>query len=126
MDQIILEKKNIEKKVIANIDQLILPLLKKLSHKSSRLEKENIDLLESNLNILTSSFGSEITKIVPKLTPRENEICNMIRGGLSSKEIANLLNISYRSVETYRNHIRKKLGLINKKVNLTSYLSSLL
>jgi DNA-binding CsgD family transcriptional regulator len=49
----------------------------------------------------------------------------MIRSGLSSKEIAGVLNISFRSVETYRNFIRKKLGITHKKVNLSSFFASL-
>ncbi|MCK5784743.1 MAG: helix-turn-helix transcriptional regulator [Desulfobacterales bacterium] len=125
MNQLITEKKNLEERVLANVDQLVLPLLKKLKSRGSRLDSAYINLLEDNLAQLTSPFGSEISRKMPKLTPRENEICNMIRSGLSSKEVARLLNISYRSVETYRNYIRKKLGIINTKINLTSYLASI-
>ncbi len=125
MNQLIMEKNNLEERVLANADKLIIPLLKKLKNKTSQSEIKYVDLLEEGIKNMTSSFGGEISKIMPKLTPRETEICNMIKNGLSSKEIGRLLNISYRSVETYRNSIRKKLGLINKKVNLTSFLSSL-
>ncbi len=125
MNQVIMEKNELEAKVLANIDQLIAPLLNKMKHKGAHVDIEYINLLEDNINSLTSSFGSKVSKIVPKLTPRENEICNMIRNGLNSKEIAKLLNISFRSVETYRNYIRKKLGIINKKVNLAAYLDTL-
>ena len=41
--------------------------------------------------------------------------------GLSSKEIAPLLNISYRSVEMSRYRLRKKMGL-TRETNLTDYL----
>ncbi len=125
MNQVITEKKNLEIRMLSNVDQLLLPLLKKMKNKSSGLDKEYLLLLEDNLKTLTNTFGNEISNKIPKLTPREVEICNMIRSGLSSKEIAGLLNITYRSVETYRNYIRRKLGLVNQKVNLTTYLSSL-
>ncbi len=125
MNQLIFEKKNLEERVLSNVDKLILPLLNKLKNRDANIEKEFIHLLEDNLVQLTSPFGSKISKKMLKLTPREIEICNMIKSGLSSKEIAGLLNISYRSVETYRNFIRKKLGIINKKVNLATYLSTL-
>jgi DNA-binding CsgD family transcriptional regulator len=125
MNQIISEKKNLEERVLDNVDEFLLPLLKKLQNKGSNIEEEFFRVFENNLKQLTSSFGSSISRKIPKLTPRENEICNMIKSGLSSKEIARLLNISYRSVETYRNYIRKKLGITNQKINLTTYLASL-
>jgi DNA-binding CsgD family transcriptional regulator len=107
------------------VEHLLLPLVKKMEEHGSNLEKEYLQLLEDNIAQLTSSFGTKISRLHQRLTPRENEICNMIRTGLSSKEIGKMLNLSYRSVETYRNHIRKKLGITNKKINLTSYLSGL-
>lgn len=125
MKQLISEKKNLEEKMLTNVDQLLLPVLKKIGTRGSGIDKGYLLLLEENLKALTSSFGSEISKKMHRLTPREIEICNLVRSGLSSKEIAGLLNISYRSVETYRNYIRKKLGLINRKINLTTYLQTL-
>ena len=44
--------------------------------------------------------------------------------GLSSKEIAPLFNISYRSVEMTRYRLRKKMGL-SREVNLTEYLQKI-
>lgn len=125
MEQVLTEKKNLEERVLANVDRLLLPLIRKLKNRDARMEQQYIRLLEENLMSLTSQFGSKISRIIPKLTPRENEICNMIRSGLSSKEIAGVLNISFRSVETYRNFIRKKLGITHKKVNLASFFASL-
>lgn len=125
MNQVIEEKKSLEVKVLANVENILLPLIKKLTDQGSDLDKTYLDLLEKNVLELTSSFGTRMAKKSHLLTPRENEICTMIRGGLSSKEIARLLNLSHRSVETYRNHIRKKLKITNKKINLASYLSNL-
>ncbi len=56
------------------------------------------------------------------LTPRELEICEMIRSGRSSKEIAKELSISAQSVQTHRHNIRRKLGLLNQRMNLEVYL----
>ena len=77
------------------------------------------------LEDITSSFGTAITSKHLKLTPREIEVCNMVEKGFTNKEIANFLNLTIQSVEEYRKHIRKKLGLTNKKVNLTSYLRNI-
>ncbi len=125
MNQLIEEKKSLETKVLVNVENLLLPLIKKLDNKGSDIEKQYLNLLEDNIRQLISSFGTRISQPSHRLTPREKEICTMIRGGLSSKEIAGLLNLSYRSVETYRNHIRKKFGITNQKINLVSYLTNL-
>ena len=125
MNQLREEKTDLEKRVLANVENMLLPLVQKMGDQGSDLDREYLGLLEENIARLTSTFGTRISRLNQRLTPRENEICNMIRTGLSSKEIAKMLNLSYRSVETYRNHIRKKLGITNKKVNLTSYLSGL-
>ena len=125
MSQLREEKTDLEERVLANVENLLLPLVKKMEDRGSDLDTAYLQLLEDNIAQLTSSFGTKISRLHHRLTPRENEVCNMIRSGLGSKEIGKLLNLSHRSVETYRNHIRKKLGITNKKINLTSYLSAL-
>ena len=49
----------------------------------------------------------------PEITPREREIILLIAEGLSSKEIAQRLEISVRTVETHRQHIMRKLNVRN-------------
>jgi len=46
-----------------------------------------------------------------KLTPREVEVLRLIAFGHTSVEIARLLHLSPRTIETHRAHIHKKLGL---------------
>jgi DNA-binding NarL/FixJ family response regulator len=48
-----------------------------------------------------------------ELTAKEIEIIKLIAEGLTSKEIAEKLFISHRTVETHRHNILKKLGLPN-------------
>ena len=57
---------------------------------------------------------------------REVIICKMILNGLINKEIAEDLSVSEHTVEKFRHNIRKKLGLTGRKINLQSYLQSLL
>jgi DNA-binding CsgD family transcriptional regulator len=59
------------------------------------------------------------------LTAREKEVCRMVHGGLSSKDISGLLNISPQTVEKHRKNIRKKLGLVDSGATLGTYLSRL-
>jgi PAS domain S-box-containing protein len=121
--QIEIEKRKIRDDIAANASAVLLPILEKFNEDEST--QKLTDLLRNHIEGLTSSFGGKMQKIGMKLTSREMEICNMIKGGLSNKDIARLLNISDQTVEGHRKKIRKKLGLTNKQVNLTAYLRGL-
>ena len=58
-----------------------------------------------------------------RLTRRERQVAAMIRRGDATKQIAAALHLSSRTVETYRDNIRKKLGLSGNKVSLQTYLA---
>jgi PAS domain S-box-containing protein len=123
--QIESEKLEIKRQVTANAEKLLLPILHKMKRKASPTDRRHLDLLESNVRDLTSRFGSLLSSRATALSVRETEIANMIKSGLSSKEIAQLLQVSIRTVDTYRNRIRKKLGISRKRVNLSSHLQTL-
>lgn len=115
-------KNRIKEDISINIDETIMPIMEKLKIKIKGASPKYIELLQYHLKELASSFSRKITRKSAKLTSREIEICNMIKGGLSSKDISKLLNVSRQTIEKHRKNIRKKIGLSNKKVNLTSYL----
>ena len=60
----------------------------------------------------------------PAITGNELKLCAYLRMNLSTKEIAQLMNISVRGVEISRYRLRKKLG-ISSEVNLFDYLLKL-
>lgn len=117
-----LEKAAIKDNVARNVSELALPILKRL--KLNGASRKYLDLLQKNLAALTASFGREITEKARRLTPREIEISNMIKEGLTSKEIAGLIGASSQTVDKHRKNIRRKLGLNVKKSNLVSFLRS--
>jgi len=47
----------------------------------------------------------------PNLTPREQEICNLLLSGIAPKEIAYKLNLKHRTVDFHRNNLYRKLGI---------------
>lgn len=122
IEQIEIEKKLIKDQISANTENLLLPLLKKI--KMQNRNNKYIDLLEHNLKNMTSSFGIKITNSHLKLSPREIEICNMIKSGFTSKEISETLNIAYKTAERHRNNIRKKIKIVNKNINLATFLQA--
>lgn len=123
LEQIEVEKKQIKDDVIENVESLLLPMVKKI--KTGSAHQNYTVLLERALEGLTASFGRSITQPSLKLTPKEVEICTMIKNGFSSKEISELLYVSLNTVEKHRENIRRKMNLQNKKVNLTTFLQSL-
>jgi DNA-binding CsgD family transcriptional regulator len=60
----------------------------------------------------------------PKLTSSDLKTCAYLKLNLSSKEIAQLTNISVRGVEISRYRLRKKLGLSSEQ-SITAFLESL-
>ena len=117
------EKKFLENKLKANIETFILPSVNKL--KLLNNNGSQLKLLQDSIKNLTSDFGLKIRENKEKLTSREIEISNMVKNGLSNKEISNLLNIALHTVEKHRRTVRVKLGLANKKGNLYKHLNSL-
>ena len=54
------------------------------------------------------------------LTPREREVLQLVAEGKSTKEVAGLLHVSVKTVETHRQHIMEKLDL-HSIAELTKY-----
>jgi len=119
------EKGRIEKQVKANIDHLLMPVIGKLKGTGDLRTRQYTALLEANLKEITSGFGSGISSPLLNLTPKEIDVCNMIRNGFGTKQISEALHISPRTIETHRNSIRKKLAISGKEVNLATYLKYL-
>ena len=59
------------------------------------------------------------------LTATELRVASLIKDGRTTKEIAELLHLSENTIQSHRYHIRSKLSLKNRRVNLRSYLSNM-
>jgi len=122
MSQLDSEKKNIAYQVESNIDKIAMPLIETLETKTNASGQCYLELLRKCLSEITSPFINELERNSIKLSRRELEICNMIRSGFSSKDIARLFNTSENTVLGQRKSIRRKLGIAKKSVNLSSFL----
>jgi len=120
------DKKDIEDNVLTNVKELIAPFFKKIKKtKLDDQQKTFLSIIESNINEIISPFTRKMSLKYLNLTPTEIRIANLIRHGSPTKEIAELLNLSPRTVETHRKNIRRKIGLEGKRANLRSHLLSL-
>lgn len=87
--------------------------------------KGNTYICQEVKNILSEQMlGEEETAAgLNQLSEREIEVINQIRDGLSSKEIAERLGISIKTVEVHRHNILKKLKVKNT-ASLINYINS--
>ncbi len=108
--------KNVTTKTdVANVLRLI----------DANIEKEDDwELLKSAFNNVDKDFMKALHEKHDNLTHNDLRLCTYLRLNLSSKEIAQLLNISTKSVEVKRYRLRKKLDLAHEQ-SLTDYIMNL-
>jgi PAS domain S-box-containing protein len=120
------DRQDLQDQVLENMRFLILPYVEQVRKVMAHpLAEKYLLALERNLEDMTSSFTRSLRSEYRNLTLREIKVADLVRGGMSSKDIAEMLNISVRTAEHYRKIIREKLGLSGKKANLRSYLTEL-
>lgn len=92
--------------------------------KINEVNKHEWEIFETNLNQIHNEFIINLSKKYPHLTPKDIKLCVYLKMNLSSKEIAPMMNISFRGVELHRYRLRKKLNLTQDE-NLSKFLLTL-
>ena len=109
-----------------NLKELVMPSSEQLEaildSPSERGYLENIML---NLNRVTSNFSKKLAQMNLGLSPKEIQVADLIRIGLSNKESAIQMNVTKSTIEFHRDNLRKKLGLKHEKKNLRAYILAL-
>ena len=93
-------------------------VLNNLTHEAA---KDPMAEFEITFKQLHGSFYEKLLNRCPELSKTELQVCALIRLNLSTKDIANLINLAVASVDTTRHHIRKKLKL-DQSENLSTFL----
>lgn len=119
------DSNELEEKIISNVKQLVLPYLDRLKESSPAGNKAIVDIIETNLTEIMSPFIRRMGSRYANFTPKEIQVADLIKKGKTTKEISQVLKLSTRTIDIHRHNIRRKLTLINKKINLQSYLLSL-
>lgn len=86
-------------------------------------DDDNWDKFQENFNLVYDNFVQKLSAQFPDLKKNDLKLCVYLRMGLSSKEMASLLNTSVRSIETARYRLRKKLQ-IDTGSNLQDFIQS--
>jgi len=121
------DKLELEQKFLINVKQMVFPYLDKL--KNTRLNprtKTYIEIIDQHLNDIISPLLQRLSAASIFLTPQEIQVAALIKDGKTSKEIAEILNVSDTTIHFHRKNLRTKFGLKNQKTNLRTRLMSLL
>lgn len=115
------EKQQYKRQICKEIEESVIPTLAHLKQTVSGTSVKELEALESSLREMAIDNVRSFRDRYAILTMRELEICKMVAKGYSSKQIAEGLNLSLATVHKHREHIRKKAGITNKKINLGLY-----
>lgn len=115
------EKLKILRDIKTNFEVSIFPLLDQVLEKHPK-EDKYLQVLKQNLANIAKPIFDQTRDWKSKLTAKEMQICSLIKQGLVIKEIAPIMHLSPRTIEKHRENIRKKLGLTERKMNLSAYL----
>ncbi len=111
-----------ERKVASLVRRRILPIVRELQDlQVPEPIGFKVETLAGYLDELLKGItaGAEIASL---LSTTEWKVATLIRDGCKTGEIASKLGISIDTVKTHRKNIRKKLGIQNSSINLTSFL----
>jgi DNA-binding CsgD family transcriptional regulator len=119
------EKRAIEASVLENIRKVVLPVVDRLEREIPALQRQYTSLLRKQLEEIVSPLACRLTIHHAGLSPSEIQICELVRDGHSTKQIAQLRGVSVATIKKQREQIRRKLALQGTGKNLSTHLSSL-
>jgi PAS domain S-box-containing protein len=119
------DKSDLEEKVLFSVKELATPYLEELRNTVlTHRQKTLLDIAKSNLEDIISPFAERISSKISILTPMELKVANLVKHGRTTKEIAELLYLSPKTIDCHRENIRKKIGIKNTRINLRTHLLS--
>jgi ligand-binding sensor domain-containing protein len=132
-NEILLEMNNNIEKIYAEIDKsdtskAVTAIRTRLRNMQQEI-KQNIERDDNwkkfaeNFDMIYENYLKRLKEQFPALSKSDLKLCAYLKMGLNSKDIAPLMNMSFRSVEMCRYRLRKKLDLI-REVNLTDFLQN--
>jgi len=118
------EKRDYRHQICDSIAEMLAPIVDELEKNNGQLSQRKTAMVRDGLDAILRKDVDDFASNMQKLSPRELDVCGLIRRGRTSKEMATELGISTQTVHKHRQLIRKKLQINNKAVNLAAYLRS--
>jgi PAS domain S-box-containing protein len=110
------EREELERRIMANVNALIVPTLDRLERQlHGRPEAIHVDAVRENLAEILRPVARRLmdpSPEAPHLTRRELEVANLVKLGKTTDQIAQALCLSHSAVQFHRGNIRRKLGLV--------------
>ena len=108
-----------EQTITQNVEKYIRP---SLNYLKKNVKERDLNIVAGLIDEIVYPITKKRPSVFDRLSPRELQVCTMIKEGYTSKEIADALFITKKTVDYHRSSIRKKLGLQND--NLRVYLET--
>jgi DNA-binding NarL/FixJ family response regulator len=112
-----------QKKKKSKADVIIKTVTKQIKQASAKEESEKVRFREK-FDEAQREFISRLHMEYTALSNTECRVCALLRSGFNTKEIANLLSSSGRTIENHRANIRKKMDL-SREDNLNLILAEI-
>lgn len=122
------ESEALEENMLLNVRERVRPKIKRMMETPlTESQRKLLESIESGLNDLMSPFIGRLKSDSSffDLSHTELQVADYIQQGKRTKEIADLMNLSTRTIETHRNSLRKKFEIKNRRISLRSHLMSL-
>lgn len=97
-----------------------------LQHRLARNGEKNINWkrFEENFDIVNNQLITRLMSLYPWMSKQERRLCVYIHMGLTTKEMAPLMNVSVRGIEMMRYRLRSKMQ-IDSNISLKQYFSEI-
>lgn len=116
------ERRVFRHQISQELASAVMPIVARMKDRARPSQRREAEFMEAQLNAILATDIDPFWERYAALTPREMELCELLKGGLSSRQVSQQLNVSLATVHKHREQIRRKLGFQHKRVNLSSYL----
>ena len=112
-------------RMFENMRDHVLPYLRKLENQlCSKKSETYLKAIKANINQILSPLLRSLGPAGNRFTFMETQVAALIKEGRSTKEIAQLLGLSARTIDFHRRNLRTKLGLTKSGVGLKTHFVS--